>query len=82
MSDRSAGSDGRRPSPPGPPGLGALYGLGLVGALIWYWRQADGAGEHLVGVLKAFVWPAFLVYGALRVLQGARPEPETPTTEG
>jgi hypothetical protein len=58
--------DQRRPT--APPAGGALYGLGLIGALIWFWQQATGFGEHLVGILKAFVWPAFLVYDALKAL--------------
>lgn len=47
-----------------------MFGLGFIGALVWFWKQADGLGEHLVGVLKAFVWPAFLVYDAFRALRG------------
>lgn len=47
---------------------GAVYGLGLIGALVWFWQQADGFGEHVVAVLKALVWPAFLVYDALKAL--------------
>jgi hypothetical protein len=35
---------------------------------VWFWQQADGFGEHVVGVLKGLVWPAFLVYDALRAL--------------
>jgi hypothetical protein len=31
-------------------------------------QQADGVGEHVVGLLKAFVWPAFLVYDAFQAL--------------
>ena len=45
----------------------AVYGLGLVGALVWYWRQAQSPGERAVSV-KALVWPAFLVYDALKAL--------------
>jgi hypothetical protein len=45
-----------------------VYGLGLIGALIWYLQQASGAGEHVVAVLKAIVWPTFLVYDALQAL--------------
>jgi len=56
----------RSPSPCG----GAVYGLGFIGALVWFWQQADGVGEHVVGVLEAFVWPAFLVYRAFRALRG------------
>jgi hypothetical protein len=48
----------------------AVYGMGLIGALVWTWQQADGLGEHVVGVLKALVWPAFLVYDAFQALGG------------
>ena len=44
---------------------GAVYGLGLIGALVWYWQHAEGGGEQAFSVLKAMVWPAFLVYDAL-----------------
>jgi hypothetical protein len=47
-----------------------MYGLGLIGAAVWFWQQADGIGEHVVGLLKALVWPAFLVYQAFEALQG------------
>ena len=46
----------------------AVYGLGLVGALVWYWQQAQSPGERAVSVVKALVWPAFLVYAALKAL--------------
>lgn len=49
-------------------GGGAVYGLGLVGAVVWTWQQADGVGEHLVGLLQSLVWPAFLVYDAFDAL--------------
>jgi hypothetical protein len=55
---------------PGGTGGEAVYGLGLIGALVWFWRQADGLGEHVVGVLKALVWPAFLVHDAFKALGG------------
>jgi len=51
-------------------GGGAVYGLGFIGAFVWCWQQASGLGVHVVGVLKAFVWPAFLVYDAFRALHG------------
>ena len=51
-------------------GGGAVYILGLIGALVYFWRLADGLGEHLVAVLKSLVWPAFLVYQAFGALAG------------
>ena len=49
-------------------GGGAVYGLGLIGALIFYIQRADGFWDGVLGVLKALVWPAFLVYEALKFL--------------
>jgi hypothetical protein len=48
----------------------AVYGLGLIGALVWYIGQADGFWPGVLGVLKALVWPAFVVYELLRFLAG------------
>jgi hypothetical protein len=53
-----------------PAGGGAVYCLGFIGAFVWFWQQADGFGEHLVGFLQAVVWPAFLVYDAFKALHG------------
>ncbi len=49
-------------------GGNAVYGLGLIGAQVWFWQQADGLGEHLVGIIKGLLWPAFLVYEAFQGL--------------
>jgi hypothetical protein len=51
-------------------GGGAVYFFGFIGALVFYIRQADGFWGGVLGVLKAFVWPAFLVYDALKHLAG------------
>ena len=59
---------GRGRKPPNTQGGGAVYGLGFIGALVWYWRQAEDGGEYVVAVLKALVWPALLVYEALKAL--------------
>jgi hypothetical protein len=47
---------------------GVVYGLGLIGALVWFWRRAETPGEHATGILKAIVWPAILVYYAFKAL--------------
>lgn len=49
-------------------GGGAVYGLGLIGALVYYVTTADSFMVGVVGVLKSLVWPAFLVYEAMKAL--------------
>ncbi|TSD02406.1 MAG: hypothetical protein Athens071424_102 [Parcubacteria group bacterium Athens0714_24] len=44
---------------------GAVYGLGLIGAAIYYIQQADTFWLGVLGILKAIVWPAFLIYKLL-----------------
>jgi hypothetical protein len=44
---------------------GAVYGIGLIGACVYYISRATTPQEKAVGFLKALVWPAFLVYEAL-----------------
>ncbi len=46
-------------------GGGAVYGLGLIGAAVYYIQQASGFGEFLVACLKALIWPVFVVYDLL-----------------
>lgn len=50
------------------PAASAVYGLGFIGAAIYYITVATGFWMGVLGVLKAMVWPAFLVYGALSQL--------------
>ncbi|MBM3228598.1 hypothetical protein FJZ20_01815 [Candidatus Pacearchaeota archaeon] len=47
---------------------GAIYGLGFIGAVIYYISTATGFWNGILGFLKALVWPAFLIYEALRFL--------------
>jgi hypothetical protein len=42
-----------------------LYGLGLLGAWVYFWQQTDGFWGHVWGLLEGIFWPAFLVYHAL-----------------
>ncbi|NJO24670.1 MAG: hypothetical protein HC867_01135 [Bacteroidia bacterium] len=46
----------------------AVYGLGFIGAAIYYISMATGFWMGVVGILKSIVWPAFLVYEALKQL--------------
>jgi hypothetical protein len=50
-------------------GAGAVYGLGFVGALVYYIQHATSFGIGALGVLKALVWPALLIYKVLEVLK-------------
>jgi hypothetical protein len=47
---------------------GAVYGLGFIGATVYYISNATSFWVGLVGFLKAMVWPAFLVYEALKAI--------------
>lgn len=47
---------------------GAFYGLGFIGAVVYYISAATGFWMGVLGFLKAIVWPAFLVYDALKFL--------------
>ncbi len=44
------------------------YGLGIIGAAVYYIGAADTFWMGVVGFLKALVWPAFLVYELLKFL--------------
>lgn len=43
-------------------GSGSAYGLGWLGAFIYYIQHAATFGDGVLGFLKALVWPALLVY--------------------
>ena len=48
-------------------GGGAVYGLGLIEALVYYWQHAHGFWAHVWAVVEAILWPG------LRHLSPARP---------
>ena len=47
---------------------GAIYGLGFLGALVYYITTAPTFGYVLIGIVKALLWPGFIVYAALKFL--------------
>ena len=47
---------------------GAFYGLGVLGAAVYYIAAASGFWAGVLGFLKACVWPTFLVYELLKFL--------------
>lgn len=47
---------------------GAVYGIGVIGALVYFIGQAQSFGEGLIGIFKAIVWPGFFVYEVFKFL--------------
>lgn len=43
----------------------AIYGLGLIGAAVYFIQHADTFWMGVYGIVKAIVWPAILVYKVL-----------------
>jgi hypothetical protein len=52
----------------GAAGSGAIYGLGIFGAWVWFWQQADRFWEYVAAVLQGVFWPAFMVFEAFEAL--------------
>ena len=46
----------------------AVYGFGLIGAWIFYFTHAATFWLGVLGFFKGIVWPAMLVYEALKYL--------------
>lgn len=49
-------------------GSGCLWFLGFVGAAVYYIATATGFWMGVWGVIKALVWPAFLVFHLFKFL--------------
>ena len=47
---------------------GAIYGLGIFGAWVWFFQQADGFWEYALAIFQGLFWPAFMVYEAFAAL--------------
>jgi len=47
---------------------GGFYGLGFLAAAYYYIQNADGFWMGVLGVLKALVWPAMLIYKVFTML--------------
>lgn len=47
---------------------GAVYGLGFIGAAIFYIANASTFWTGVLGFLKAIVWPTFVVMNLLEFL--------------
>jgi hypothetical protein len=47
---------------------GAIYGLGFIGAVVYYISHATGFWMGVLGFLKALIWPVFVVHGLLKFM--------------
>jgi hypothetical protein len=49
-------------------GGGALYGLGIFGAWVYFFQQAASFGEYALAIVQGLFWPAWMVYGGFSAL--------------
>lgn len=54
----------------GAAGGGAIYGLGIFGAWVWFFSQADALLAYALAFFQGVFWPAFMVYEVFRALAG------------
>jgi hypothetical protein len=48
-------------------GGGAIYGLGVIGALIYSIQHASSLADGLIGFVYSVFWPAVFVYKVLEM---------------
>ncbi len=50
-------------------GVDAVYGIGMIGAWVYYFKRATTPQERVRAFFKGLVWPAFVVYALLGFLE-------------
>lgn len=50
-------------------GSGAIYGLGMLGAVVYYLQHATTLMDGLIGIIKAVFWPGVVLYKVLELLK-------------
>jgi hypothetical protein len=69
--DRMSRWKSRRSRQNGPAnGGGAVYGLGMIGAMAYFFGSAESGWDYVLAIPKASVWPALLVYKLLKSFYG------------
>ena len=48
--------------------FGGVYFLGMIGSAVYFVQHADGFWVIVLALLKALVWPAFLIHRAFELL--------------
>ena len=49
-------------------GSDPVYGIGIIGAWVYYFKRATTTQERIQAFFKGLVWPAFLVHDVLAFL--------------
>lgn len=49
-------------------GGSAIYGLGILGAWVYFWQQADTFWQYAFAVVQGVLWPAFMVFDVFHAL--------------
>ena len=52
----------------GAAGGGGMYGLGIFGAFVYYFQQADTFWEYVLSFIQGLLWPAWMVYEVFTAL--------------
>ena len=52
----------------GAAGGGAIYGLGIFGAFVYYFQQAVSLWAYVWSFFQGLFWPAFMVYEVFKAL--------------
>lgn len=50
-------------------GTGTIYGLGIIGALVYFFQHATTFQDGLFGIIKAIFWPGVILYKVLELLK-------------
>jgi len=61
-SDKSGGNAGAA-------GGGAIYGMGIFGAWVFFWQQADSFWAYVLVLFQGLFWPAWMVYEVFTALK-------------
>lgn len=49
--------------------FGGSYFVTVLGAAVYYIQHATSFGDGAIGLVKALLWPAFVLYRTLELLQ-------------
>jgi len=58
-------------------GSNAVYGIGLIGAWVFYFKRASTNLERVEAFFKGLFWPAFVVHDLLGFLSKKQPVDNT-----